>query len=198
MHQKQAVTREYLSRYQKAAKKAKSALLDEFTRLTGCRRKSAVRLLSGKPVREILACRNGEAVKLKPEKKRPANRKGKRFYTNEVIASLRLVRVFFRYKCGRTKGPQIPAAIDRYLKKDKEALRLKGKSLTKPLHSLKSRIPTHLLLKRGAEKTRFPANRHGSPLRAGHSGPVYPYPDRYRGIIFFTAPGNIKRDDDLF
>jgi hypothetical protein len=34
-----------------------------------------------------------------------------------------------------------PATIDRYLKKDKDALRLKGKSLTKPLHSLKSRIP---------------------------------------------------------
>jgi transposase InsO family protein len=34
-----------------------------------------------------------------------------------------------------------PASIDRYLKKDKEALRLKGKSGTKPLLSLKSRIP---------------------------------------------------------
>jgi transposase InsO family protein len=34
-----------------------------------------------------------------------------------------------------------PATIDRYLKKDKQALRLKGKSLTKPLDSLKSRIP---------------------------------------------------------
>ena len=34
-----------------------------------------------------------------------------------------------------------PATIDRYLKKDKAALRLKGKSLTKPLASLKSRIP---------------------------------------------------------
>jgi transposase InsO family protein len=34
-----------------------------------------------------------------------------------------------------------PATIDRYLKKDKEALRLKGKSLTKPMASLKSRIP---------------------------------------------------------
>jgi transposase InsO family protein len=34
-----------------------------------------------------------------------------------------------------------PATIDRRLKKDKEALRLKGKSLTKPLDSLKSRIP---------------------------------------------------------
>jgi hypothetical protein len=34
-----------------------------------------------------------------------------------------------------------PATIDRYLKKDKESLRLKGKSLTKPMASLKSRIP---------------------------------------------------------
>jgi hypothetical protein len=34
-----------------------------------------------------------------------------------------------------------PATIGRYLKKDKAALKLKGKSLTKPLDSLKSRIP---------------------------------------------------------
>jgi hypothetical protein len=34
-----------------------------------------------------------------------------------------------------------PATIDRYLKKDKDALRTKGKSLTKPIDSLKSRIP---------------------------------------------------------
>jgi hypothetical protein len=34
-----------------------------------------------------------------------------------------------------------PATIDRYLKKDRNALRLKGKSLTSPLGSLKSRIP---------------------------------------------------------
>ncbi|MDR0602210.1 MAG: hypothetical protein LBG42_07485, partial [Treponema sp.] len=34
-----------------------------------------------------------------------------------------------------------PASIDRYLKKDRDALRLKGESLTKPADSLKSRIP---------------------------------------------------------
>jgi hypothetical protein len=81
MKEKQAVTREYLPRYQKASKKAKSALLDEFTRLTAYHRKSAVRLLSRKPVREVLVCGNGRAVKFKPEQKRPANRKGKRKYT---------------------------------------------------------------------------------------------------------------------
>jgi hypothetical protein len=61
--------------YQKASKKAKPALLDEFTRLTGCHRKSALRLLSHKPVREILLYGSGKAVKLKPERKRPANRR---------------------------------------------------------------------------------------------------------------------------
>jgi transposase InsO family protein len=168
MKEKQAVTREYKPRYQKATKKEKRVLLDEFTRLTGYHRKSAVRLLGAKPVRELLVVVNRKTVKLKPEKKRPANRKGKRFYTDEVIASLRLLWAFFWYKCGKILAPLMrqqmtyiaqwpafhitdeiaeklkkisPATIDRYLKKDKEALRVKGKSLTKPLCSLKSRIP---------------------------------------------------------
>jgi hypothetical protein len=168
MQEKQAVTREYKPRYQKATKKEKQALLDEFTRLTGYHRKSAVRLLSYKPVREVLVYVDGKPVKLKPEKKRPANRKGKRIYTDEVIASLRLIWTFFWYKCGKILAPLMrqqmeyiagwpafhitgetaeklkkisPATIDRRLKKDKDALRLKGKSLTKPLDSLKSRIP---------------------------------------------------------
>jgi hypothetical protein len=125
---------------------------------------------------------DGEAVKLKPEKRMPANRKGKRVYTDEVIAVLRQVWLFFWYKCGRTCGPQIlaplmrqqmrciaewsafhilketaekgkrirSASIDRYLKKDKAALRLKGKSLPNPLCSLKSRIPTPMRNEKGA------------------------------------------------
>jgi hypothetical protein len=79
-----------------------------------------------------------------------------------------LVWTFFLFKCGKILAPLMrqqmafiakwpafgitdeiaeklkrisPASIDRYLKKDKESLRLKGKSLTKPLPSLKSRIP---------------------------------------------------------
>jgi hypothetical protein len=199
MKEKQAVTREYKTRYQKAAKKAKAALLDEFTRLTGCHRKSAVRLLRGTPIREILIYGKGKAVKLNRRKK-PANRAGKRIYTCGVIASLRQVWIFFWYKCGRTEGPQIPASlmrqrmrhivawpafhipaetaeklkkispatIDRYLKKNKEALRMEGKSLTKPLYSLKSRIPSVPLYRRRTKKAWFPANRHGSRISFGN------------------------------
>jgi hypothetical protein len=180
MQQKQAVTREYRPRYQQAAKKEKRTLLDEFTRLTGYQRKSAVRLLNARPVREVLVTVDGKPVNLKPEKKRPPNRKGKRLYTDEVIAALRLVWAFFWYKCGKILAPLMrqqmeyiarwpafgitgetagklktisPATIDRYLKKDRDALRLKGKSLTKPLDSLKSRIPIRTFYSSEERKT---------------------------------------------
>jgi len=168
MKEKRAVTREYKPRYQKASKKEKKSLLDEFTNLTGYHRKSAVRLLKAKQINQVMLYIKGKPVKLRPEKKRPSNRKGKRVYTDDVITALRLVWTFFWFKCGKILAPLMrqqmsciaqwpafgiteetaeklkkisPASIDRYLKKDKDALRLKGKSLTKPIASLKSRIP---------------------------------------------------------
>jgi hypothetical protein len=48
---------------------------------------------------------NGKAVKFNPEQQWPANRAGKRKYNDEVIASLRLVWVFFRYKRGKILAP---------------------------------------------------------------------------------------------
>jgi len=168
MKEKKAVTREYRLRYQKATKKEKKSILDEFTKLAGYHRKSAVRLLSAKQVKQLMIYMDGKPVKIKQEKKRPSNRKGKRIYSDEVIDVLRLIWTFFWFKCGKILAPFMrqqmfyiaqwkafgitdeieeklkkisPATIDRYLKKDKAALRLKGKSLTKPLASLKSRIP---------------------------------------------------------
>ncbi|GMO40211.1 MAG: hypothetical protein Pg6C_00980 [Treponemataceae bacterium] len=74
MKEKQAVTREYRPRYQKAAKKEKPALPGEFTKLTGYHRKSAVRLLSSKPVREVAASGNrGKAETHKPRDHRPVS-----------------------------------------------------------------------------------------------------------------------------
>jgi transposase InsO family protein len=168
MQEKKAVTEEYKPRYKKAAKKEKTALLDEFTRLIGCHRKTAIRLLRADQVKQVIAYIDGKPVKIKPEKKRPSNRKGKCVYSQEVINCLRLIWEFFWCKCGKILAPFMrqqmshiaqraafgitadiaeklkkisPATIDRRLKKDRDALRLKGKSLTKPLDSLKSRIP---------------------------------------------------------
>jgi hypothetical protein len=105
MKEKKAVTREYLPRYQHASKKEKMALLDEFTTLTGCHRKYAIRLLGAKQVKQVLLSIGHKPVKIKPEKKRPSNRKGKRIYSDEVITALRLVWTFFWFKCGKILAP---------------------------------------------------------------------------------------------
>jgi hypothetical protein len=105
MKEKQAVTREYKPRYQKATKKGEKALLDEFTRLTGYHRKSAVWLLGSKPIRQVMVNVGGKPVKIKPEKKRTSNRKGKRVYTDEIISCLRPVWTFFWHKCGKILAP---------------------------------------------------------------------------------------------
>ncbi|MDR1094864.1 MAG: transposase family protein [Spirochaetaceae bacterium] len=169
MKQKQAVTRQIRSRYLQAGRKEKSAILDEFIKITGYKnRKYALRILNKPQAPQALLVGNGKAVKLKPQKKRPPNRTGKKIYTDEVITSLHLIWAFFWYKCGKLLVPLMrqqmdaiaswpafgitadikakllsisPATIDRALKKDKAALALKGKSLTKPGHFLKHRIP---------------------------------------------------------
>jgi len=105
MQEKKAVTREYIPSYQKASKKEKQVLLDEFTRLTGYHRKYAIRLLRAMPVTQVILYIDGKPVQIKPEKKRPSNRKGKRIYTDEVINALRLVCTFFWFKCGKILAP---------------------------------------------------------------------------------------------
>jgi hypothetical protein len=168
MQEKKAVTVQIRFRYQKAKRKEKSVILNEFIQLTAYNRKYALRILNQHQAPQALLVVNGETVKLKPLKKRPANRTGKKIYTDEVIASLRLIWAFFWYKCGKLLAPLIrqqmpfiaswsafaitpatreklmsisPATIDRALKKDKAALALKGKSLTKPGKFLKHLIP---------------------------------------------------------
>ncbi|MDR2397529.1 MAG: hypothetical protein LBD74_02060 [Spirochaetaceae bacterium] len=145
MKEKQMVTREDKTRYQKATKKEKAAVLDEFTRLTGYHWKSAVKMLHVKPAREVLVAVDRKLVKLKPEKKRPANSAGKRVYTDEVIAACALSGRFSGISTGRYSPPPLmrqqmsyiaqwpafhitgetaeklkkisPTTIDRYLKK---------------------------------------------------------------------------------
>jgi hypothetical protein len=121
----------------------------------------------------------GKAVKLKPTKPKHPSRKGKKIYTDEVIASLPLIRDFFRYKCGKLPAPLMrrqmdyialrpafgispavrdklmrisPATIDRVLRKDKAAPILRGKSLTKSAALLKHRISIRTFYTSGERK----------------------------------------------
>jgi hypothetical protein len=168
MKEKQSLTREVRIRYQKANRKDKSKILAEFQETTKYNRKYALRVLNAKLVKEVLVVVDGKTVKLKPEKKSRKKREGKRIYGDEVIASLRLIWEFFWWKCGKILAPLMrqqmnfmeewsafcitaeireklekisPATIDRVLKKDKAAMRLKGRSCTKSNKKLKNRIP---------------------------------------------------------
>ncbi|MDR3356578.1 MAG: hypothetical protein LBO04_05245 [Spirochaetaceae bacterium] len=69
MKEKQAVTTEYAFRHRKAGKKAKSALFYEFIRLTSYHRKSAVRLLNARTLRQVMVYVEEKPVKIKPEKR---------------------------------------------------------------------------------------------------------------------------------
>jgi len=182
MKEKKAVTREYKPRYQKASKKEKKAMLDEFTGLTGCHRKSAVRILGAKAVKQVMAY-----VDSKPVKRRPSNRKGKRTYTDEVINALRQVWTFFRFKCGKILAPLMrqqmtyiaawpafgitgeiaemlkkisPASIDRYLKKDKQAISKTEREKPHQTHQFPEKPHPHpyFLHKRGTQEARILAN----------------------------------------
>jgi hypothetical protein len=168
MSEKKALTQEVTTRYRAASKKEKSAILNEFVKNTGYNRKYALRVLGRKTMREVLVKVDGKTVKLKPSKRKRKVRQGKKIYTDEVVASLRLVWNFFWNKCGKILAPLLrqqmpfiadwpafgitpeirqklvtisPATIDRVLKKDKAELKLRGKSCTKSTNKLKYRIP---------------------------------------------------------
>jgi hypothetical protein len=80
------------------------AILNEIQFITGYNRKYALSILNQPQVPQALLVVKGKTVKLKPQKKTPANRTGKKIYTEEVIASLRLIWAFFWYKCGRKQS----------------------------------------------------------------------------------------------
>jgi hypothetical protein len=120
MKEKQAVTREYAPRYRKAEKKAKSALLNEFIRLTGYHRKSAVRLLNAQPVRQVLVYGEGKTKLLrlrgKPVKARISHKTGKKRvyekrYSPEVAACVARLWEFFNGMCGKRLVSLIRANI---------------------------------------------------------------------------------------
>ena len=166
MQEKKALTREVCKRYQKAEKKEKTEVLNEFVKNTGYHRKYALHILAnwGKITTVNL---DGKAVTLKAAAGK--RRKGggrKPIYTGEFVVVLRKIWAFFWYRCGKILAPFIreqiqfleepfritpeviklllkvsPSTIDRLLKPEKKKLALKGKSGTKPGKLLKKQIP---------------------------------------------------------
>jgi hypothetical protein len=158
MRERKALTREVSARYRKAGKKDKTVILNEFVKNTGYNRKYALRQLNGCG-RTVSAVMDGKPVKFTAVKRRrPANHTGKCRYDEEFMKRLRKLWAFFGYRCGKYLAPLLreqmtfiagwhafditdairqklvaisPAQIDRKLKKDKDALRVKGVSGTR-------------------------------------------------------------------
>jgi len=170
MKEKKALTAEIQNRYNKASKKAKAGILNEFTITTCYNRNYAARILRLKAGKVIGYARMaGKKIKYVIGKKKRKKYRKPRVYTYDVFLALKKIWVVFDFICGKRLAPFIAEAvekleyhkeidligdvreklvkisastIDRLLKPEKDKFRLgKGRSGTKPGTLLKNQIP---------------------------------------------------------
>jgi hypothetical protein len=162
--EKQKATRITASRYQKASKKKKGAILDEFIALTGYDRCYASYLLKNHGKKVWI---NNKVIVIGDIAKRH-KRQRQRTYDDDVLRALKRIWVIMDCICGKRLRPVLKeilailqrykeikiaretkkkllrisaATIDRILKPERKKYELKGRSLTKPGTLLKHQIP---------------------------------------------------------
>ena len=165
MRQKKAVTRELRDRYQRASKKEKTMMLNEFIRLTGYNRCYACQILN---VKKVLGYLNIAGKRIKYIAGKKIKRKKKKIYDQDVLAALKEIWKISDYICSKRLAPflseVIPvlekwgevklstkvreklfkisaATIDRLLSDTRKRYRIKGRSTTRPGTLLKKSIP---------------------------------------------------------
>ena len=170
MREKKALTAEIQNRYNKATKKAKAVILDEFTVNTGYNRNYAARILRLKVGKVIGYTKmGGKKIKYVIGKRKRKKYRKPRIYTYDVFLALRKIWVVFDFICSKRLAPFMAEAvekleyhreidltdkvrekllkisastIDRLLKSEKDKFRLgKGRKGTKPGTLLKHSIP---------------------------------------------------------
>ena len=165
MRQKKAVTRELRDKYQRASKKEKTMMLNEFIRLTGYNRCYACQILN---VKKVLGYLNIAGKRIKYIAGKKIKRKKKKIYDQDVLAALKEIWKISDYICSKRLAPflseVIPvlekwgevklstkvreklfkisaATIDRLLSDTRKRYRIKGRSTTRPGTLLKKSIP---------------------------------------------------------
>jgi hypothetical protein len=171
MRQKKAVTKELKKRYNRASKKKKTIMLDEFCAVTGYNRCYASWILKFKKDKVLGYVKTGgKTIKFVAEDKKKRGKKGRpRIYTHDVFLALKKIWAIFDLICGKRLSPFMAEAvrklkkhgeieitpevedklktisastIDRLLKKEKDKMSLgKGRSGTRPGTLLKKSIP---------------------------------------------------------
>jgi len=164
VREKQKATKLTAVRYQKASKKQKGIILDEFEALTGYDRCYASYLLinHGKKIRI-----NNKVIVVGDICKKH-KRQRQRTYSDDVLKTLKQIWVIMDCICGKRLQPMLKemltilqkhrelkvtreikkkllhissATIDRLLRQERKKYELKGRSLTKPGTLLKHQIP---------------------------------------------------------
>jgi len=170
MREKKALTAEIQNRYNKATKKAKEVILDEFTVNTSYNRNYAARILRLKVGKVIGYTKmGGKKIKYVIGKRKRKKYRKPRIYTYDVFLALRKIWTIFDFICSKRLAPFMGEAveklekhkeidltdkvrekllnisastIDRLLRSEKDKFRLgKGRSGTKPGTLLKNSIP---------------------------------------------------------
>lgn len=114
MRQKKAVTKELKARYNRASKKKKTIMLDEFCATTGYNRCYASWILKTKKQKVLGYVKTGgKTIKFVAEKKKK-NRKKKgrpKIYTYDVFLALRKIWAIFDLICGKRLAPFMAEAV---------------------------------------------------------------------------------------
>ena len=168
MSTRRELTEELARRYRRASRREKGVILDQFVQTTGYQRKYAIQLLNWWG-RSRLVWIDGKLVKLVVGRRRRSKRRARpRRYDQQVLKALKQIWYVFDFMCGkrlvvvlRTILPTLEsfgeiqvsaevraklltisaASIDRLLAAERNRLRLKGRSRTKPGTLLKHQIP---------------------------------------------------------
>ena len=167
MKDKKALTQELAKRYRRSDRKQKTAILDEFIKTTGYRRKYAIHLLAnwGKRKTRVIDRELVSVVVGRPKKQK---RVGTVTYGESVPAAVTELWKFFDSMCGKRlvvlirmniellmHQPELcidgevkkklmsisAATIDRILKPEREKMSLRSRSPTRPGPILKHQIP---------------------------------------------------------
>lgn len=168
MKEKKAVSREVAKRYQRARKKGKSKILDEFVQLTGYVRCYARYILRNWGRKIVLRAKTGQRIILIGDRRIKSRRQKERIYNQKVLTALKKIWYVMDCICGKRLAPylediipvlekhneivldyetrekllQISAATtDRLLSAERKKLQIKGRSGTKPGTLLKNQIP---------------------------------------------------------
>ena len=165
MRYKKAITKELRDRYQRASKKEKTMMLNEFIRLTGYNRCYACQVLNRT---KLLGYINIAGKRIKYVADRKTKRKKKKFYDKEIFIALKKIWIICDYICSKRLAPFLSeiipvlekygeinlaikvreklfkisaATIDRLLSDTRKKYRIKGRSTTRPGSLLKKSIP---------------------------------------------------------